>query len=452
MQINSINSLHTARLGFRQNENNIIDKDIDTQEIDIEDNTQTSNPIAKPDNSMKIIAGLSAIGALAISGVALYKSKGAKDELKKVTENLTKAENKVKELEKSLTEAENKAKELENAKTQNKGLTPKKKTSTPTQKKEKKQKAQKSNPKPVAKKQAPKPTESKPKVTVTEEPTTVNPEPASTARTKINPLKKLRDFYEGIIAELKSRPYVKQLDEDFKRVHDIPPYEKDIAAIKASDESNAQWLKGEHDRIEAEYNELFKNAENATQENTTTQPKVKLQTKIKDFIQRKWSELQTKYYEKKLDKAYNKAHPEVKIDFSAEIAASNTRNEQWLEKQHTAKEKEYNNLFNKTKITKIKDFFQTKWSEAQTKYYEKKLDRAYEKAHPQGEVDFSAKIADSNERNENWLRTCHEAKEEFYGRLFNGTRKEKITQKINETWHKIKETLHKVLLESEDDF
>ena len=97
MQINSINSLHTARLGFRQNENNIIDKDIDTQEIDIEDNTQTSNPIAKPDNSMKIIAGLSAIGALAISGVALYKSKGAKDELKKVTENLTKAENIVKE-------------------------------------------------------------------------------------------------------------------------------------------------------------------------------------------------------------------------------------------------------------------------------------------------------------------------------------------------------------------
>ena len=135
-------------------------------------------------------------------------------------------------------------------------------------------------------------------------------------------------------------------------------------AKKASDRRNQEWLDKQHNAKEKEYDEWMNKAlnEKETAEGLKIleeeEAAVRKAKKASDRRNQEWLEKQHKVKEKEYDEWMNKALNEketaegLKILEEEEAAvrkakkASDRRNQEWLEAQHKAKEKEYNKFYN----------------------------------------------------------------------------------------------------------
>lgn len=235
------------------------------------------------------------------------------------------------------------------------------------------------------------------------------------------------------------------------------------SAKEASDKRNEKWLEKEHARQEKEYEKMWFDAEKLkTKEDEakiraekdrikTEKLKEKQEAKAKKvgFFSRIRNTIQTKWYERKLDKAYRQnQEPISEKNISSyektlrkATEKSDKRNEKWLAGQRAQEEKEYAKIWEDLEepiepIDEIEDIVTPKTgiftrlkNSIQTKWYERKLDKAYKKNQENMDLDLilqedaktSKKILKSDARNERWLKKQRKNEENEYAKIWQNT-------------------------------
>ncbi len=145
------------------------------------------------------------------------------------------------------------------------------------------------------------------------------------------------------------------------------------SAKEASDKRNEKWLEKEHARREKEYEKMWFDAEKLkakedkakirAEKDRIKAEKLKEKQEAKSkkggFFSRMKNSIQSKWYERKLNKAYNKNQEKfikeedvVAYDekLRKAVEKSDKRNEKWLAKQRAQEEKEYEKFWQKAEI------------------------------------------------------------------------------------------------------
>ena len=277
-------------------------------------------------------------------------------------------------------------------------------------------------------------------------------------------------FFSRMKNSIQSKWYERKLNKAYKQNQEpiseknISSYEKTLRkATEKSDKCNEKWLEKEHAKKEKEYEKMWFDAEKVKAQEDKAKIraekdrikaeklKEKQEAKAKKvgFFSRIKNTIQTKWYERKLDKAYRQnQEPISEKNISSyektlrkATEKSDKRNEKWLAGQRAQEEKEYAKIWEGLEepiepIDEIEDIVTPKTgiftrlkNSIQTKWYERKLDKAYKKNQENMDLDLisqedaktSKKILKSDARNERWLKNQRKNEEKEYAKIWQNT-------------------------------
>jgi len=409
---------------------------------------QNAIPVTATKNSSKdMLLYLTTLASTVVAGIALYKNHGAQKELQKVLEKLKTSEQ---NLKKAADETEAKIKNVVDEALKNtaeKAETTTKKTIRSTS-----EPAHYSYPENTGRRNRTRKSNNNG--------TREGLEYLADEEAAIRKAKKASDRRNQEWLEKQHKAKEKEYSEWFNKALDEKSASEGEAIIadeeaairkakKASDRRNQEWLEKQHKAKEKEYSEWFNKAldEKSAREGEAIiadeEAAIRKAKKASDRRNQEWLEKEHKAKEKEYSEWFNKALDEksaregeaIIADEEAAIRkakkASDRRNQEWLEKQHKAKEKEYNQFYNE----EYKEAFDAIEEQVETDLkrkaanLQKRKDVEAAVAHEKSVREGLEYLADeeaairkakkaSDRRNQEWLEKEHKLKEQEYNELF----------------------------------